>query len=89
MPRDVAGHGNGLRAAYAALIPGEESADGIGGTRSGPKARTGGRRRTGWWTETAHLPSSLPCPVRRKGVQPRWAHQEQARQARRRIGWNA
>jgi hypothetical protein len=38
VPREVACHGNGLNAEYFALIPVEESADGIVGTRNVPKA---------------------------------------------------
>jgi group II intron reverse transcriptase/maturase len=47
-PRDVACHGKGLRAADAALIPGEESADGRVGTRRA-EGRNGGPERPWRW----------------------------------------
>jgi hypothetical protein len=89
VPREVACHGNGLSAEEFALIPGEESADGRGGTRNVPKAGTGGRRGTGWWTEAWPLTSSSYCPVPNKGVQHRLEHREEALQLATRDGWNA
>jgi hypothetical protein len=80
VPRDVACHGNGLRAASAPLRLGAASAAGIGGTRRVPKAGTGERRGPGGWTAAGHLRSRWRCPWRSKGVKPRLEPWEDALQ---------
>jgi len=77
VPRDVGCHGNGLRDASTALIPGEESAEGIGGPPRAdrrPARRAGGTARC--WPEALHLPSRSGGPSQTEGVTRRLEHLE-------------